>query len=327
VVTPAVGAHRRTAKRLDGARQAMQTCCGEVIVVGSANVDLTIRAGRLPAPGETVTGGVLSRQNGGKGANQAVAAARYGALTRFIGAVGDDPLADEVVDGLRAAGVATGGVARLPGAATGVALIVVDAQGENQIAVASGANGLLSEALVALALGPLEPAPGSVCLVGFEVGDEAVMAAALWARERELLLVVNPAPARPLPAGLEALGPIMTPNRGEATSLTGREDLSAAAAALRARTGSPVVVTLGASGAMVLDDVGANDVPTLAVASVDATGAGDAFNGILAAELAAGADLRTAVRQAAVGASLSTQAAGAQAGLPSRIEVIDAIEA
>jgi ribokinase len=133
---------------------------GVVIVVGSANVDLTIRAGRLPGPGETVTGGVLTRQNGGKGANQAVAAARYGAATRFIGAVGDDPLADEVVDGLRAAGVATGGVARLPGTATGVALIVVDAQGENQIAVASGANGLLSGALVAWALGPLEPAPG-----------------------------------------------------------------------------------------------------------------------------------------------------------------------
>ena len=133
---------------------------GEVIVVGSANVDLTVRVGRLPAPGETVTGGIFSRQNGGKGANQAVAAARYGAATRFVGAVGDDPLADEVVDGLRVAGVAAGGVARLPGTSTGVALIVVDDSGENQIAVASGANGLLSAQLVAWALGSIEPARG-----------------------------------------------------------------------------------------------------------------------------------------------------------------------
>ena len=189
---------------------------GEVIVVGSANVDLTVRAARLPAAGETITGGIFSRQNGGKGANQAVAAARYGAATRFIGAVGDDPLADEVVDGLRAAGVATGGVARLPGTATGVALIVVDAQGENQIAVASGANGLLSGALVAQALGSVEPTPGSVCLVGFEIGDEAVMAAATWARGHDLFLVVNPAPARPLPTGLESAGadPDAQPRRG-----------------------------------------------------------------------------------------------------------------
>jgi ribokinase len=300
---------------------------GEVIVVGSANVDLTVRAGRLPAPGETVTGGVFSRQHGGKGANQAVAAARYGAPTRFIGAVGDDPLADEIVDGLRAAGVATGGVARLPGTATGVAVIVVDAQGENQIAVASGANDALSGSLVAWALGSVEPPPGSVCLVGFEIGDEAVLAAAAWARERDLLLVVNPAPARSMPTGLEALAPMLTPNRGEATSLTRIEDPAAAAAALRERTGTPVVVTLGAAGAMVLDDAGATRVPALTVSPVDATGAGDAFNGILAAELVIGTDLRTAVRRAAVGASLSTQRAGAQAGLPSRADVSAAIDA
>lgn len=297
----------------------------EVIVIGSANVDLTIRAGRLPAAGETVTGGVFGRRNGGKGANQAVAAARYGVATRFIGAVGDDPLADEVIDGLRAAGVATGGIARLPGTATGVALIVVDAQGENQIAVASGANGVLSGTLVAWALGSVEPVRGSVCLVGFEVGDEAVMAAAAWARAHDLLLVVNPAPGRPLPAGLVALSPILTPNRGEATVLTGLEDPAAGAAALRARTGAPVVVTLGAGGAMVLDEAGSTHVPALAVTPVDATGAGDAFNGILAAELAAGMDLRTSVRRAAAGASLSTRAAGAQAGLPSRSEVMSAL--
>ncbi len=299
----------------------------EVIVVGSANVDLTVRVGRLPAPGETVTGGTFSRQNGGKGANQAVAAARYGAATRFVGAVGDDLLADEVIDGLRVAGVAAGGVARLPGTATGVALIVVDDRGENQIAVASGANGLLSAQLVAWALGSIQPAEGSVCLINFEVRDEAVMAAATWAHEHGLGLVVDPAPARPLPAGLEALAPILTPNRGEAADLTGIDDPVAAATALQARTGAAVVVTLGARGAIVLDEAGITPVPALAVESVDATGAGDAFNGILAAELAAGADLRDAARRAAAGASLSMRSAGAQAGLPTRDEVMTAVEA
>ncbi len=202
---------------------------GEVIVVGSANVDLTIRAGRLPAPGETVIGGVFSRQAGGKGANQAVAAATYGATTRFVAATGDDPLADEVLDALRAAGVATGGVARLPDTATGVALIVVDAQGENQIAVASGANSALSGSLVTWALGSVEPAPGSVCLIGFEIGDEAVVAAAAWAHAAGLVLIVNPAPARPLPAGLLGMAPILTPNRAEAKALTGSADPADAA--------------------------------------------------------------------------------------------------
>ena len=300
---------------------------GEVIVVGSANVDLTVRVGRLPSPGETMTGGIFSRTNGGKGANQAVAAARYGALARFVGAVGDDPLADEVVDGLRVAGVAASGVARLPGTATGVALIVVDDAGENQIAVASGANGLLSAPLVAWALGTFQPTAGSVCLVGFEIGDEAIMAAATWAHEHGLRLVINPAPARPLPTGLESMAPILTPNRGEATALTTKTDPRRAAATLRSRTGAAVVVTLGAKGVMVLDDAGTERIPALPITAADATGAGDAFNGILAAELAAGTDLRTAARWAAAGASLSTRMAGAQAGLPTRDEVSVALEA
>ena len=300
---------------------------GEVIVVGSANVDLTVRVGRLPRPGETVTGGSFDRQNGGKGANQAVAAARYGARTRFVGAVGDDPLADEVVDGLRIAGVATGTIARLPGFPTGVALIVVDERGENQIAVASGANGLLSEELIASALAPIQPAVGSVCLNGFEIGDEAVTAAAAWAHGRGLRIVVDPAPARPLPPGLEGLAPILTPNRGEAASLSGIADPVAAARALRARTGAPVVVTLGAEGAIVVEEAGSTPIQSLTVASIDATGAGDAFSGILAAELAAGPDLHTAARCAAAGASLSTRAAGAQAGLPTRDEVMAALRA
>ena len=298
---------------------------GEVFVVGSANVDLTIRAGRLPASGETVIGGVFSRQAGGKGANQAIAAARYGGTTRFVAAVGDDPLADEVVDALRAAGVGIGGVARLPDMATGVALIVVDAQGENQIAVASGANGALSGSLVTWALGSVEPGPWSVCLIGFEIGDEAVVAAAAWAQAAGVSVIVNPAPARSLPAGLLAMAPILTPNRAEAMALTGSADPADAARVLQARSGAAVVVTLGADGALVLDHDGETHVPALTVIPVDTTGAGDVFNGILAAELSSGTELRTAARLAVAGASLSTCSAGAQAGLPTRDEVAAAL--
>ena len=299
---------------------------GEVIVVGSANIDLTVQIGRLPGPGETVTGGVFSRQHGGKGANQAVAAARYGAATRLIAAVGDDSIADEVVDALRIAGVATEGVVRLPGISTGVALIVVDAHGENQIAVAPGANGVLSASLVTSSLSSIEPTAGSACLIGFEVGDDAVLAAAAWARDHDLLLIVNPAPARSLPDGLVGLGPILTPNRGEAAALSGHADPTEAATALRLRTGAPVVVTLGADGALVIDDAGTIQVPTLAVDPVDATGAGDAFNGTLTAELAAGTPLRAAARLASIGASLSTRSLGAQGGLPTRAEVLAATQ-
>ena len=296
-------------------------------MVGSANVDLTVRTTHLPAPGQTVAGESFSRQSGGKGANQAVAAAIYGARTRLIAAVGDDALADVIFDGLGAADVETGGVARLSGTATGVALIVVDAQGENQIAVASGANEALSASLVATALSTLEPPAGSVCLIGFEIGDAAVMAAAAWAIEAGVRLVVNPAPARPLPASLEGMAPILTPNRGEATALTGLADPGSAAAELRRRTGAPVVITLGAEGALILDEMGEMRSAALPVMPLDATGAGDAFNGILAAELAAGATLRSAVRWATIGGSLATRALGAQAGLPTRAAVRRASEA
>jgi ribokinase len=300
---------------------------GEVIVVGSANVDMTVRTTHLPTPGETVIGGSYSRRNGGKGANQAVAAATYGASTRLIAAVGDDPLADSLIDGLRSAGVETGGIARLSGAATGVAFIVVDARGENQIAVASGANDRLSASLVTAALTAIEPAAGSICLVGFEIGDPAILAAATWAVGTGVRLIVNPAPARPLPSSLDGMTPLLTPNRGEATVLTGLADPGAAADALRRRTGAPVVITLGGDGALVRDERGSVHIQAAPVTPLDTTGAGDVFNGILAAELAAGTTLRSAVRLATNGASIATRAPGAQAGLPSRADVLRASEA
>src|SRR5262245_40860757 len=253
---------------------------GWVIVVGSVNVDLTVRVERLPGPGETVVNGVLSRHGGGKNANQACAAARFGVPTRFVGAVGTDDMATEALDGLRAFGVDTSGVVRLPDTATGVALIIVDTAGENQIAVASGANGALDGPLVTRALEAIDPPAGSVVLTGFEVSDEACLAAARWAVARGLALVLDPAPARTIPDALLAAHPIAKPNRREAEQLTGEADPAVAARALAERTGAPVIVTLGIDGALLFDPAHGVVERVLApqVEAVDATGAGDALS-------------------------------------------------
>ena len=281
-----------------------------VVVVGSVNVDLVVHADRLPGPGETVAGGRLQRSGGGKGANQAVAAARAGAEVALAGAVGDDDLGAEALDALRADHVDVGAVQRLADVATGVALIVVDRDGGNQIAVASGANHeLTAEHVQAVGGGR----PGCV-LASFELRDEPVLAAARLAHERGGALVVNPAPARPLTDALCRLQPILTPNRQEATDLTGEPDPAAAARALRARTGAPVVVTLGEQGALLVDDAGSELLPAPAVRAVDTTGAGDVFNGVLAAELARGAELRAAAVAAIAAAARSVTQPGARGG-------------
>src|SRR5215207_6042533 len=184
-----------------------------VYVIGSVNLDLVVRLATLPGPGETVTGGTFERHGGGKSANQAVAAARHGATVRMIGAVGDDDLGEEAVAQLEAERIDVSAVQRLA-TPTGVALIAVDAHGENQIAVASGARA--------------ERAAG-------------------------LGVVLNPAPARPLPDDVLALSPVLTPNGPEAAALSGEDDPKAAARALTARTGAPVVVTVGADGALLAD--------------------------------------------------------------------------
>jgi ribokinase len=306
------------------------TACPSVLVVGSINVDIVVHADRLPAAGETVGGGRLERSGGGKGANQAVAAARAGAAVALVGAVGDDDFGAESLDALRAEGVDVSAVRRIEGVATGVALIVVDSAGDNQIAVASGANHELTAAHVRPAgergepagkAGPrarVEPAahdrvanPRCV-LASFELRDGAVLAAAQLARDAGCPLVVNPAPARPLAAALCELQPILTPNRTEAAQLSGDDDPQAAARALGARTGAPVIVTLGERGALVSDAAGTLLVPAPAVRAVDTTGAGDSFNGALAAELARGANLRAAVTAAVQAAARSVTRPGAR---------------
>ena len=223
----------------------------DVYVIGSVNLDLVVRAATLPSPGETVMGGTFERHGGGKSANQAVAAARAGAAVRMVGAVGDDELGTEAIAQLEAEGIDASGVQRLASAPTGVALIAVDAKGENQIAVASGANAELSAEAVERALA--DAPAGGVALIGLEVPDAAVLAGARAARAAGLEVVVNPAPARPLADELLALSPVLTPNGGEATALSGEDDPEAAARALGARTGAAVVVTVGAAGALLVD--------------------------------------------------------------------------
>jgi ribokinase len=286
-----------------------------VIVVGSINTDLVVVGERLPAPGETVSGGRFSQHGGGKGANAAVAAARLGAAVTMVGAVGRDPFGDEALELLEREGIETGGVARTD-APTGVALINVDAAGENQIAVASGANQQVEAAAVERAVRAAGP---GVVLTNHEIPLAARLAAA---RAAGGAVVLNPAPAGEITDELLALGPILTPNAGEAAELTGEQDPAAAAAVLAARTGAPALVTLGARGALCARKVSDTFLaPAPQVTPVDTTGAGDAFNGALAVALAEGRRLRDAVTFAVAVAALSTQATGAREGMPLRDEV------
>ena len=296
----------------------------EVVVVGSVNADLVVTVGRLPRAGETVTGGTFARHGGGKGANQAVAAARVGARVAMVGAVGADDMGDEALRELAAEGIDVSAVARLDGVATGVAAIVVDEHGENLIAVASGANARLGGDEVAAALDTLVGSVGAgVVLLSHEVPEAAVVAGVRAAREAGWKAVLNPAPARALVDDLA--GVILTPNADEACALTGEDELEAAARALARRTGAAVLVTLGADGALLVEGDRVERVPTTEVDVVDTTGAGDAVNGALAAELAAGRPLRDAVRFALTAAALSTRTAGARDGMPRRDDVLAAL--
>ena len=286
---------------------------GEVLIVGSINVDLVIRAAQLPAPGQSVSGGVFAQYQGGKGANQAVASARAGATVTMVGAVGDDEYGRSAVNDLAREGVDVSRVAVMGGESTGLALIAVDERGANQIVVAPGANYAFGAAAIELALYGYEPRAGSVAVLSFELGDDAIVAAARYAAEHGMALLVNPAPVRELPAALVALAPIVLPNEGEAATLTGVSNPREAATTLSVRTGAPVIVTLGAQGALLSEPGGTQEnLPAPRVEVVDTTGAGDAFVGALAAKLAAGKPLREAAAAAVEAASKSVTTAGAR---------------
>ncbi|MFN8521409.1 MAG: PfkB family carbohydrate kinase, partial [Chloroflexota bacterium] len=223
---------------------------GRVVVIGSANVDHVIDVDRLPLPGETVIGRGLAITGGGKGANQAVAAARDGGRVAFVGSVGADTVGTTVLRELRAEGIEGRAVQRRTGEPTGAAFITVDARGQNTIVVASGANASLDATTTTAALDALEIRPTDVCLLSFELPLDTVVAAAVRVRARRGTLIVNPAPAMPLPDALVGARPVLTPNELEAMALTGEPDHARAAVRLASLTGTWVAVTLGAEGVL-----------------------------------------------------------------------------
>ena len=295
---------------------------GHLVVIGSINVDLVVTADRLPAPGETVLGGRFAVHHGGKGANQAVAAARAGARVTMIGAVGTDEHGDSSLAALEAEGVDVSRVRRVEVEPTGVALIVVGPRGENQIAVAPGANSSVD--LDAEARGLIGEA--DVILTNHEIPLPAVTDALRAARDGGTLAILNPAPARALSADILAFGPILTPNEHELVVAIGDDETGPALDELAARNAGPIIVTQGPAGALLADRDRRERFPGYPAPDgvVDTTGAGDAFCGTLAAWMAGGASLPEAISAANAAGALSVGAAGARAGLPTR-EAISAL--
>ena len=367
---------------------------GRVIVVGSVNIDFVARVPHLPHPGETVTGGSYQRHNGGKGGNQAIAAARLRRPTLFIGAVGDDTFASEAKRALSSERVDISMVASLRGQPTGVALILVDSTGENEIAVVPGANGAIEAGIVRENLSRLGRLTGDVLLVSNEVPIEAVREALMCAHAAGATTILNPAPAVGIERAVFGLADIITPNRTELATLlhtdarrTGhrtdnQEIPDRARPLLEDIPGAPgvrkaVIVTLGACGVVVLERPGSGldgkkppairveegsepapgeepstveqrepaetgtsepapaieapepqdgeikiwDLPAEKVTTVDSTGAGDAFNGALAAAIAEGKPFREAVQRAVAAGALATTRVGAREGMPTAAEL------
>jgi ribokinase len=291
---------------------------GIVCVVGSINVDLVVATDHLPAPGETVLGGRFSVHDGGKGANGAVAAARAGASVTMIGAVGADAHGERATATLATEGLDLSRVRRVEPEPTGVALIVVGPRGENQIAVAPGAN----HAFTLDDEDRQRIAQADVLLTNHEVPAEVVLEALRVAAGSGTVAILNPAPARGLSTEVLRLGPILTPNEHELTVAIGNDDTGAALDELASRHAGPIIVTQGPAGALLVSPHGQERFHGRHAAEVvDTTGAGDTFNGVLAAWLAGGASLDDAIRAANVAASMSVAAAGARGGMPRRAEI------
>lgn len=296
----------------------------KIVVVGSSNTDMVIKLDRLPGPGETLLGGDFIMAAGGKGANQAVAAAKLGGEVTFVARVGADVFGEQAVQGFQKEGINTRFIVEDDANPSGVALIFVDRQGENVIAVASGANGELSEHDVAAAKVEFEGA--HVLLLQLEIPVITVGYAAKMATELGVKVILNPAPATALDDSLLRHVTVLTPNESEAEILTEvkvEDEASARQAAQRLleRGVANVIITMGARGALLVTVDQAVMVPTRKVEAVDTTAAGDAFNGALAVAMTEDKSLEKAVRFANMAGALSATKMGAQPSMPTSVEL------
>jgi ribokinase len=295
-----------------------------ITVIGSSNTDMVVKSGRLPAPGETVLGGVFGMYPGGKGANQAVAAARLGGTVHFVGKRGADIFGTEAAALLAKEGIDTTHFTVHPHLPSGVALITINEEAENCIVVASGANAALSVddvASVASLIGE-----SSVVLLQLETPLDTIIQAVNIAAEHGITVILNPAPAQPLPASLLEKVSILTPNETEAGILTGiaitnLDSAKEAAFALTGKGVGTVVITLGAEGALVYHEKQFTKINGVPVKAVDTTAAGDVFNGALAVALAEGQSVEGAARFACRAAAISVTRMGAQTSAPTKQEL------
>ena len=297
---------------------------GKIVVVGSSNTDMILQMERIPRPGETILGGKFSMAAGGKGANQAVAAARAGGQVAFLARVGRDMFGRQAIEGFRSDGIDLRQLIEDDRTPSGVALIFVAADGENSIGVASGANLCLSPADVQQAAEMI--AEADILVMQLETPLETVHAAATIAAAHQVPVILNPAPAQPLDDSLLHMISVLTPNESEAELLTGvrvADETAASQAAdrLRAKGVERVIVTLGARGAFVSASDFTGHVPAFPVKPVDTTAAGDVFNGALAVALSEGKSLESSVRFASAAAALSVTRLGAQPSAPRRSEI------
>lgn len=298
---------------------------GKIVVVGSSNMDMVVKTDHIPVPGETVLSGSFFMNAGGKGANQAVAVARLGGEVVFISKLGNDLFGKQFSQLFSSEGIDTTHLRFDDERPSGVALITVDKAGENSIVVASGANAYLSDEDILSALREIESA--GIVLLQLEIPLPTVQYVIAYAAARNVKVILNPAPAAVLPADMLARIDILTPNKTEASMISGIEvtDIGSAGLAAKAICAmgvKNVVVTMGPLGAVICDGENIQLVETRKVETVDTTAAGDVFNGALAVALAEGKELDAAVGFACEAASISVTRLGAQSSIPHRNELV-----
>ncbi len=301
----------------------------KIIVIGSSNTDMVIKADRLPVPGETVIGGTFFMNPGGKGANQAVAAARLGGKVTFIAKTGNDVFGKQSLELFKSEGINTEYIFSDQKNPSGVALITVDSNGENCIVVASGANASLSPADMESAKNEIEQ--GEIVLMQLEIPIETVEYATEMASKNGIKVVLNPAPARALSDKLLKSVYIITPNKSEAEILSGIkvydwESAKKAAEVIRVKGVNIVVITLGDLGALVCDNGTFHQVNAVKVDAIDTTAAGDTFCGALCVGISEGKSIVDSVKMAAKASALTVTRMGAQSAIPFRSELSKLVE-